>query len=276
MKAYNNIIRNILSTGDEIETRNGKVKSIAGGIGSMLTATPLVTARKTAWKKALREMEWFLSGSATCPEELLDWWRGQLHKKRSYYLGYGNQLRYSTFAENVLSGYPEMGCFDQIEWLINELKTNPNSRRLLTTTWNPGEMANITETNQNPNTPATCHGTVTQYFVRNGVLSFQTHQRSADILLGVPHNWIQYWAFGLWLAHRTGLKFGHIIWIFGDVHIYLEESHVKAAQAILKNDVPEYPGQLVYSPTSDDFKASDFSLSEPVPEPVVKIRPKLL
>jgi thymidylate synthase len=99
------------------------------------------------------------------------------------------------------------------------------------TVWNPAEMASISEVNENPNTPTTCHSTLIQCFVSpGGILHMKHYQRSADMLLGVPHNWIQHWAFMLYLAHHTGLSVGSMYWILGDAHIYDEESHVLAAK----------------------------------------------
>ena len=90
---YQSLIEQVLEYGDLIETRNHQAYSLITSDLIAFTQTPLVTVRKTAWKKALREMEWFLSGDQKCPDELLDWWDGQLNPYGEYTRGYGDQLR---------------------------------------------------------------------------------------------------------------------------------------------------------------------------------------
>lgn len=272
-KKYACILKEILNNGDLVTTRNHRVYSSFNLPNVTFTTTPLVTLRKTAWKKALREMEWFLSGDSECPKELLDWWKGQLDEDGYLTSGYGAQLRHSTFYDFRVD---EHNSFDQIEFIQEALKNNPNSRRLLMTTWNAGEMANITEANDNTNTPTCCHSIIVQFFVRNGRLSMKSYQRSADMLLGVPHNWIQSWAMLLWFAHHAGLKVGSMTWMWGDAHIYDEPSHVDTAETMVSFYTGMDEVKLVYTPTSEDFKASDFSIVGHIPDPIVTTRPKLL
>ena len=158
-KIYAALLKEIIKEGDEVTTRNSDVYSHFNLPNTTFTSAPLVTVRKTAWKKALREMEWFLSGDSKCPEELLDWWDGQLNPHGRYFGGYGNQLR--AFQE------PQEFFFDQVEFIQKALKENPNSRRLLMSVWNPGDMANITTINDNPNAVTCCHSIIVQFFVRN-------------------------------------------------------------------------------------------------------------
>jgi thymidylate synthase len=176
------------------------------------------------------------------------------------------------------------GCFDQIRYLLEGIRQHSGSRRLVATTWNPPEMVKITKINKNPNTPSTCHGSLIQCHVRNGKLHMTQYQRSADVLLGVPHNWCQYWALLLYLAHWTRLEPGTLRWIFGDLHLYQDPTHVECAKQFLNLDPLPAPGQfaLRYRPSVEwmglipEFKASDFVMDGEVPEPVIKIRPKLL
>jgi thymidylate synthase len=165
-------------------------------------------------------MEWFLSGDTKCPDELLDWWDGQLSPLGRYEFGYTYQLkRYG-------------GYHDQITTLIDGIIEHPHSRRHIITTWNPYEMDVITQLNQNTKTPTTCHNTISQFFVRGQNLYLTTYQRSADLLLGVPHNWIQTWALLLWVAYNTKYTPASMQWNFGDAHIYTEQSHLKVANDI--------------------------------------------
>lgn len=268
---YLDLILRLLDRGDRVITRNNPVRRLILQPSLLFDQTPLVTLKKTAWKKAIREMEWFLSGDPRCPAELMDWWNGQLLESRDrecyglfYYGGYGEQLRHSTDIST--------GGFDQIHCLIESLRNHPYSRRHVINTWNSGDMANITSINRNPNTPATCHGTVVQLFVENGLLSMAHYQRSADILLGVPHNWIQWWAFLLWLAVQVDLKPGRMQWTFGDLHLYDAADHMAAAKLIsvagyevMRDQTLRYTGKK-----GDDFQAYHFDMDGEIPEPVFK------
>lgn len=275
-EVYTNLLKQIMMDGDLVTTRNSEVYSHYDLPNVTFTELPLITLRKTAWKKALREMEWFLSGDSKCPEELLDWWDGQLNVNGHLLNGYGQQFRHSSYWSFDVFGGGD-NTLDQVEFIQDALKNNPNSRRLLMTSWNAGEMANITTANCNPNTPTCCHSIVVQFFVRNGLLSMKTYQRSADMLLGVPHNWVQSWAMLMWFAHHAGLGVGSMTWMWGDAHIYRESSHLSTVSDLIAFELTQDPPlSMVYNPTSEDFKASDFSIEGTVPYPVITTRPKLL
>jgi thymidylate synthase len=266
---YTTLLKQIMMDGDVVNTRNSEVYSHFTLPNVTFTKLPLITLRKTAWKKALREMEWFLSGDSKCPDELLDWWDGQLNPHNMYFDGYACQLRSSLDKQEFY--------FDQVAFILEGLKNNPNSRRLLMTVWHPASMAYITQANDNPNTPTCCHSIVVQFFVRNGCLSMKTYQRSADMLLGVPHNWVQSWAMLMWFAHHAGLKVGSMTWMWGDAHIYRETSHLSTVSDLIAFDLTQDPPlSMVYTPTSEDFKASDFTIQGTIPCPVITTRPKLL
>jgi thymidylate synthase len=223
-------------------------------------------------------MEWFLSGNPVCPPTLLDWWKAQLSELGCYHRGYGEQLR--RFA-----GHCPI-VFDQISALIEGIRTHPYSRRHVITTWHPGEMSIITELNGNPLTPTTCHTTVAQFFVsREGLLSMHSYQRSADMLLGVPHNWIQSWALLLWLAAHTETIPDKLLWTFGDAHIYQEQSHLEVISQItdpkyLRFSCVNAKARLTYTGKVNEvfkpFKADDFEMIGTIPAPISTIRPKLL
>lgn len=275
---YQNLIRQIHEEGDELETRNYRVKTCFDLDILTIVDTPLVTLRKTAWKKALRELEWFMSGDSQCPDELMDWWNGQLGPKNNYCFGYGDMLRWFPAA---------LKPFDQIKYILNGLKLNPNSRRLCMTVWHPEKMARITELNKNPNTPTCCHFSFVQYFVRNHCLHAYHYQRSADVLLGLPHNLIQHWALLLYFAHHANLYVGNLRYQLGDAHIYQHPSHIETVQRLLVcATYPELDNsfELVYNPGYEEqsvedipvFKATDFVMAGTIPEPKVLLRPCLL
>lgn len=270
-KRYCQLIKDIYIHGDTLAGRNGTTKRLFAPQPIRFQTTPLVTVRKTAWKKALREMEWFLSGDATCPTELLDWWITQLNPDGQYIEGYSHQFRSFN------------GTFDQISALIDGIKTHPYSRRHVITTWNPEFMGEICDINENRNTPTPCHTSFAQFSVSSdSVLSMLTVQRSADMLLGVPHNWIQSWAFLLWLCAQTGYVAGELTWVFGDAHIYCEPSHLEVADKmwyLLENTRPNLINlpRLVYNGKPGDyFKAGDFEIVGEIPDPIITTRPALV
>jgi thymidylate synthase len=264
-RQYRQMLSVVFNAGEKLVTRNHQVRR--GFLPEFyVTGTPLITIRHTAWKKALREMQWFLSGyNKPCPPELRGWWAGQLSPDGRYINGYGDQL-----------------CNDhnQIETLIAGLVDHPNSRRHILTTWNPSDMFWITRDNENPRTPTTCHGSFVQFFVIHDTLSMYHYQRSADMLLGLPHNLMQYWALLLYIAHRAGLKPSSIIYKIGDAHIYDHPSHNEVVEAILDIDpvnIHNSTRELIYRPPTNtyQFRECDFSMSGKPAKPLVTGKPKL-
>ena len=269
---YWRLITDTIKDGEKLTTRNHEVYRQCAPRTSIFHSFPLVTLKKTAVKKALREMEWFLSGNNKCPDELKDWWAGQLDPSGRHWRGYADQLRYSTSGDDA---------FDQIEYILDGIKNSPNSRRLCISTWNTGDMANITRFNNNPKTPSNCHLSFVQFFVSGNRLNMWQYQRSGDLLLGVCHNWAQHYGLLTYLAHRTGLKVGWYQWQGGDIHVYNEPSHIECADAIISTQGQSFNAapRLVYTSTSEEFLAKDFSVEwdgTDIPEPITTIRPKLL
>lgn len=157
---------------------------------------------------------------------------------------------------------------DQVAELIDGIKNHPFSRRHCITTWIPSHV------HSGLMNPTNCHGTVIQAFVNpDDSLHLVTYQRSADVVCGLPHNWVQYWAFLVWLAHRGGRKVGSLTWIGGDVHVY--KQHYELADRINKSTQSVLAPNLVYTPSSDDFKADDFTLDGPY-NPVLTDRAEMV
>lgn len=261
---YLYLIDKILDEGERIQSRNSEVIRHTNLILTF-KSTPLISIRKTAWKNALREMEWFLSGSNNIKdlhESVGKWWEPWANEKGYIFNNYSKQFRcFEGLNRDV----------DQIQYMIETLKHNPFSRRNVITTWNTADMTN-------PATPITnCHGTVIQAFVNNNdELSITMYQRSADILLGVPHNFIQYWAFLMYLAYKTNKKVGNFTWIGGDCHIYSD--HIETAKNMLGtiNTVQKFnTPELVYSPTNEEFRADDFTLDGKY-KPIIKESLKMI
>lgn len=147
--------------------------------------------------------------------------------------GYGHQWRnfgeqYSEYDDDY--GQVVKNGFDQIEWVINEIKTNPDSRRLIVSGWNPHEINKV-------DLPP-CH-TLFQFYVQDGKLSCQLYQRSADVFLGVPFNIASYALLTHIIAQETGLGIGEFIWTGGDVHLY--SNHVDQAKEQILRTPYQFP-----------------------------------
>lgn len=273
---YIQMIGKILHAGVEVDTRNSITKRIPA-MSAEFNRTPLITVRRTAWKNALREFEWFMSGSNDINQlhpKVHHWWAPWANDEGFIKRNYGEQFR-NFYGRPKSHTEPRPPIIDQIEYLMEGIKNHPFSRRNVITTWNTRDMAYL-------DTPITnCHGTVIQAFVnpKNNELSISMYQRSSDMILGVPHNWIQYWAFLLYLAHHCNRKVGKLHWIGGDCHVYkdhykvAEELRVTAKDVSLLNtgDLPE----LVYNASGDDFKADDFEIINNQ-EPLVKTKVRMV
>lgn len=244
---YLDILAELVAKGTPVTTRNSLCRRLVC-VPVCFDSTPLVGVRKTAWKNCLREWQWFMSGSSNIRDlhdSVKPWWQPWANALGYIWGNYSEQFRYFRGKTGR--------AFDQIGFLIDAIRNHPNSRRNVITTWNTADMAH-------KDCPLTnCHGTVIQAFVEpDNKLHLVTYQRSCDYVCGVPHNWLQYWAFMLWLAHRSGRQPGMLSWIGGDVHLY--EAHEPLAKRMLEAGPAEVP-ELVYTPTSDAFLADDFALS---------------
>ncbi len=242
---YASLLSDVLR-GETVNTRNSVVnRRIAKTVE--FHGTPLVSARKTAWKTALREWEWFMSGSCDINDahpSVRPWWEPWADKKGLVRNNYSVQFR---------EFHGRDGSVDQIEALVAGVRDHPNSRRNVITTWNTADMLS-------PETPITnCWGTVIQVFDDWGGLHLVTYQRSVDAVCGLPHNLVQMWAFLLWLAHRTGKPAAALVWIGGDVHVYQEHNDL-AWRIIHAAEKARPTPNLVYRPTTEDFRADDFTL----------------
>jgi thymidylate synthase len=253
--------------GDKVQTRNSVCYRAQPGLICEFDRTPLVTARKTPWKTALREWEWFMSGSNDIREahpSVRPWWEPFTV----------NGLMVNSYAKQMrdCAGYDDhtgaSTWVDQINRLVDGIRNHPYSRRNVMTLWHGAEM-------WHPSTKlTTCHHTVTQCFVRaTGQLDLVTYQRSADVVVGLPANWMQTWAFLLWLCARTDRQPGRVQWIGGDIHVY--ECHRELAQRIIDVGPPTHLPELFYTPASKTFRADEFGLSEEY-KPVILERAEMV
>ena len=217
---------------------------------------PLLTTKKIHLKSVIYELLWFLSGDTNIKflkdngVSIWDEWADQDGE-----LGpvYGHQWRsWPT---------PEGKTIDQISNLINQIKNNPDSRRLIVSAWNVGEIEKM-------KLPP-CHAFF-QFYVAEGRLSCQLYQRSADIFLGVPFNIASYALLTMMIAQVCGLKAGEFVHTLGDAHIYL--NHSEQVKIQLSRSIKEPPIMKINKDKSSifDFTYDDFILEGYDPHPFIK------
>lgn len=233
---------------------------------------PLLTTKKVHSKSIIHELLWFLKGD-THVKYLQDngvrIWNEWATAEQTARFGkpegelgaiYGHQWRNFGATKNADGQYQNDG-FDQISWLIHEIKTNPHSRRLIVSGWNP------LEANQVALPP--CH-TLFQFFVQNGKLSCQLYQRSADVFLGVPFNIASYALLTHMVAQVCDLEVGEFIWTGGDTHLY--SNHIEQAQLQLSRQ-PLPLCQLKLNPEIKDifqFTFDDIQIVDYQSHPAIK------
>ncbi len=208
---------------------------------------PLVTTKKVHLKSIIYELLWFLRGETNIKYlqdhgvSIWDEWadgEGELGPV------YGSQWR--SWAT------PDGGAIDQIDQLMREINSNPDSRRLIVSAWNVAEIDNMAL--------PPCH-TLFQFYVIDGKLSCQLYQRSADIFLGVPFNIASYALLTMMVAHVAGLALGDFVHTFGDAHLY--SNHLDQVDLQLQRQPKPLPKMKILRPVNDifSFEYEDFQLS---------------
>ncbi len=228
MKEYLDLCRRILEEGTKKEDRTGTgTLSIFGHQMrfDLSKGFPLLTTKKLHVKSIIHELLWFLKGSTNIrylKENGVRIWDEWADENGNLGPVYGKQWR--SFAG------PDGKTVDQIEWVVNEIKHNPDSRRLVVSSWNPSQISEMAL--------PPCH-CLFQFYVANGRLSCQLYQRSGDTFLGIPFNIASYALLTHMVAHVTGLEAGDFIHTIGDAHLYL--NHLEQVKIQLNRDPMELP-----------------------------------
>ena len=249
MKQYLDLMQKVLNEGQEKSDRTGTgTLSIFGHQMEfdLSDGFPLVTTKKVHLKSIVHELIWFLQGSTNISylkENGVSIWDEWADEKGDLGPVYGAQWRSWPDGNN--------GTIDQIQNLIQGIKTNPDSRRHIVSAWNP---ALVDEMALPP-----CHS-LFQFYVANEELSCQLYQRSADIFLGVPFNIASYALLTHMVAHVCNLKAGKFVHTFGDAHLYL--NHLDQAKLQLSRDTKTLPQLKLNSEVKNifDFKFEDIEI----------------
>ena len=259
MKQYLALLDRILSEGVRKDDRTGTgTISIFGNQMrfNLEDGFPLLTTKKLHLKSIIYELLWFLKGDTNVKwlqEHGVRIWNEWADENGALGPVYGHQWR----------SWPDYngGYIDQIQYVINQLKNNPNSRRMIVSAWNVAEV--------NSMALPPCH-TMFQFYVANNRLSLQLYQRSADTFLGVPFNIASYALLLMMMAQVTGYKAGDFIHTTGDTHLYL--NHLDQARLQLTRDPRPLPTMRLNPEVKDlfDFKYEDFELTDYNPWPHIK------
>lgn len=260
MQQYHDLLRRILDEGVAKSDRTGTgTVSIFGHQMrfDLSEGFPLLTTKKLHVRSIIHELLWFLQGNtniAYLRDNNVSIWDEWADEDGNLGPVYGHQWRSWTTAEgNVI---------DQISQVVEQIKTNPDSRRLIVSAWNVGDI---------PKMALPCH-LLFQFYVADGKLSCQLYQRSADTFLGVPFNIASYALLTMMMAQVTGYQPGDFVHTLGDTHLY--NDHLEQARLQLSREPRKLPRMVINPDVRDifSFRFEDFTLQDYDPHPHIKAR----
>ena len=259
MQAYLTLLRDVLENGVDRDDRTGTGTRAVFGRQirfDLSDRCPVLTTKKLHLRSIIVELLWFLRGETNVrwlQDRKVSIWDEWADEEGELGPVYGKQWR-SWEA-------PDGRVIDQIKWVRDEIITNPNSRRLVVSAWNPADIGEMAL--------PPCH-CLFQFNVLDGRLNCQLYQRSADIFLGVPFNIASYALLTLMMARATGLQPGEFVHSFGDLHLY--SNHFEQARLQLERS-PRTPPRIILNPEKVDlfdWEYEDFQLVEYEPHPHIK------
>jgi len=259
MKQYHQLLQHILDNGTRKGDRTGTGTTSVFGYQmrfDLQDGFPLVTTKKCHLRSIIHELLWFLKGDtniAYLKENKVSIWDDWADENGDLGPVYGYQWRHWPDGKG--------GEIDQIEEMVRQIKTKPDSRRLMVSAWN------VADVDQMALPPCHC---LFQFYVADGKLSCQLYQRSADVFLGVPFNIASYALFTMMMAQVCGLEAGEFIHTFGDAHLY--SNHIDQAHLQLSRDCRPLPTMKINPEIKDIFAFTfeDFELLNYDPHPHIK------
>ena len=259
MRAYLDLLQHILDTGSEKSDRTGTGTLSVFGYQMRFDLTegfPLVTTKKLHLKSIIHELLWFLTGDTNIKylkENGVSIWDDWADENGDLGPVYGHQWRSWMGADGK--------TYDQINDVLHQIRTNPDSRRMIVNAWNVADLPKMAL--------SPCHA-LFQFYVADGKLSCQLYQRSADVFLGVPFNIASYALLTMMMAQVTGLQPGEFIHTFGDVHLY--SNHIEQAKLQLTREPYPLPAMKLNPQITDlfGFRFEDFTLENYQSHPHIK------
>ena len=259
MQQYLNLLQHIIDEGTPKTDRTGTGTKSCFGYQMRFDLSkgfPLVTTKKLHLKSIIYELLWFLKGDTNIKylkDNGVRIWDEWANENGDLGPVYGKQWRSWEGANGVV--------VDQIKDLIHQIKTTPDSRRLIVSAWNVGDLSKMAL--------MPCHN-MFQFYVADGKLSCQLYQRSADVFLGVPFNIASYALLTMMVAQVCDLQYGDFVHSFGDVHLY--NNHVEQAQLQLSRTTFPLPNMKINPAVKDifSFEFSDFTLKDYQSHPSIK------
>ena len=259
MKQYHDLLQHILDTGVQKHDRTGTGTISVFGYQmrfDLAEGFPLVTTKKVHLKSIIHELLWFLKGEtniAYLKENGVSIWDEWADEHGELGPVYGRQWRSWEGKDGAV--------IDQVKWLVDEIRRNPDSRRLIISAWNVADLPRMAL--------MPCH-TLFQFYVANGKLSCQLYQRSADVFLGVPFNIASYALLTLMVAQVCDLRPGDFVHTFGDVHIY--NNHMDQVRLQLGREPFPLPSMALNPEVKDifGFRYEDFTLHNYQSHPAIK------
>ncbi len=259
MQQYHDLLRHILKNGSRKEDRTGTGTLSCFGYQMRFDLSegfPLLTTKKVHTRSIIHELLWFLKGDTNIKylkENGVSIWDEWADEDGNLGPVYGHQWR----------SWPghHGATIDQISDVVNTIRTNPDSRRLIVSAWNPADIPQMAL--------PPCH-CLFQFYVADGKLSCQLYQRSADTFLGVPFNIASYALLTLMIAQVCDLQVGEFIHSFGDVHLYT--NHLEQVELQLSRDIRPLPQMHLNRDIKDlfAFRYEDFNLVDYNPHPAIK------
>lgn len=261
MIQYKNLLKHILDNGTEKGDRtNTGTKSVFGYQMrfDLSEGFPMITTKKIHLKSIIHELLWFLKGDTNIKylvDNNVSIWNEWADENGELGPVYGHQWRSWGTANGE--------TIDQISELIEAIKTNPDSRRLIVSAWNVDDIQYMAL--------PPCH-TLFQFYVNDGKLSLQLYQRSADVFLGVPFNIASYALLNMMAAQVCGLEPGEFIHTMGDAHLY--SNHIEQAELQLTREPMALPKMKINPEINNifDFKYEDFELIDYIAHPHIKAK----
>lgn len=259
MQTYLDLLQHVLDNGTPKTDRTGTGTLSCFGYQmrfNLADGFPLLTTKKLHLKSIIHELLWFLNGDTNIKylnDNGVSIWNEWADKDGNLGKIYGYQWR-SWTGENGET-------YDQIKDVVHQIKTNPDSRRLVVSAWNVAELSEMAL--------SPCHA-LFQFYVADGKLSCQLYQRSADVFLGVPFNIASYALLTMMVAQVTNLQYGEFVHTFGDVHLY--NNHIEQAKLQLTRKPYPLPALEINPLVTDlfSFQYTDFTLKNYVCHSAIK------